>query len=63
MKPRNIHKASFFWNEDKKRQQYTACGNEDSSFNVVKVSDWAEVTCKYCLRVKDKIPMSTINLL
>lgn len=59
----NIHKAAFYWNEDKKCQSYTVCGNFNINTNDLKVSDWAEVTCKRCLKNKDVVSMSTVNLL
>lgn len=58
----SIHKAAFFWNPIKKRQQLTACGHVDYNQRHVKTADWADVTCKHCLRVKDETPMSTVNL-
>ena len=58
-----IHKAAFFWNSIKNRQQLTSCGNVDYKQNHVKTTDWNEVTCKHCLRAKDYTPASTVNLL
>jgi hypothetical protein len=58
----SVHKAAFFWNNKTKRQQVTACGKVDYTQPLVKVVDWAEVTCKYCLRIKDQTPDSTTSL-
>jgi hypothetical protein len=58
-----IHKATFFWNSEKKRQQLTACGNHDFlGANPTKTTDWNEVTCKHCLRNKDNVPFSTTSI-
>lgn len=58
-----IHKAAFFWNAEKKRQQLIACGKSDHRQFPLKSNDWDEVTCKDCLLAKDSLPVSTVNLL
>jgi hypothetical protein len=58
-----IHKASFFWNNETRKQQITACGYyNDQDARHMKSSDWGQVNCKHCLKVKEETPISTLSL-
>jgi hypothetical protein len=58
-----IHKATFYWTAESKKQQLTVCGDFNAQdARQVKSSDWDQVNCKRCLRLKDDAPMSTMSL-
>jgi hypothetical protein len=58
-----IHKATFFWNNETKKQQVTACGYyNDQDARHIKSVEWGQVNCKRCLSLKEETPISTMSL-
>jgi hypothetical protein len=58
-----IHKATFFWNNETKKQQVTVCGcYSDQDARHIKSVEWDQVNCKRCLSLKEETPISTMSL-